>query len=368
MEFLRRLRARLRREHGVPSGFTKIELPGGGRLLVDQTMLEYLNSTAPDPSQGVLDAVMAEVRRVRVLRGGMASDEPLEKVVLFETAKDTAISMLRETLRIVDGPAGHCMCYGDPTLELLGASSQRLALIAVHHGQSIRWKSWRHDARLVAGRPLLEWLAGHGATYPLEEYEANVRRQRAERGAWDRWLAAMPACLRCFLEQTGESLGYVTFVPAPAVGGHGAAVTAPTGPVKFAANYPTTKVASTDLALLLNALGEAHPDSAKQALMLFAWFGSGAGPWSGFPAYESVAENLLMTLHIKDLLRALECAELTPEHLEGAARLFGGWAFRTKRGTEFARLPEPMKRRLLDHSMQCADPDKRSRAQAAFHS
>lgn len=191
MQFLRTLRARLRREHGVPSGFTKIELPEGGRLLVDQTMLEYLNSTAPDPSQGVLDAVMAEVRRVRVLRGGMASDEPLEKVVLFETAKDKAVSRLRETLRIVDGPAGHCMCYGDPTLELLGASSQRLAFITVHHGQSIRWKSWRHDARLVAGRSLLEWLAGHGATYPLEEYEANVCRQRAERGAWERWLAAM---------------------------------------------------------------------------------------------------------------------------------------------------------------------------------
>lgn len=116
-------------------------------MLVDQETLEYLNSTAPDPSQAVLDAVMAGMRRVRVFRGGTASAEPLEKEVLFETGDDKAVSTLRETLRIVDGPAGHCMCYGDPTLELLGISSQRLALIAVHHGQSIRWKAWRADAR-----------------------------------------------------------------------------------------------------------------------------------------------------------------------------------------------------------------------------
>jgi hypothetical protein len=44
-----------------------------------------------------------------------------------------------------------------------------------------------------------------------------------------------------------------------------------------------------------------------------------------------VAENRLMTFPVDDLVRALEFPELTDAHLEGAARLFGGWQFRTER-------------------------------------
>jgi hypothetical protein len=110
MEFLRRLRARLRRKHGASSGLTPIEVQGAGRMLVDQTMLEYLNSTAPAPSQEALDAVMAKVRRVRVYRGGTASAGPPQKEVLFETGEDAAVSTLRESLKIVDGPNGRSSC------------------------------------------------------------------------------------------------------------------------------------------------------------------------------------------------------------------------------------------------------------------
>lgn len=75
-----------------------------------------------------------------------------------------------------------------------------------------------------------------------------------------------------------------------------------------------------------------------------------------------------MRFPIDDLVRALDCQELTCAHLEGAARLFAGWEFRTKQATELARLPGSIKRKLLEYSLESTDPDKRSRAQAAFES
>jgi len=160
---------------------------------------------------------------------------------------------------------------------------------------------------------------------------ADVVRRDASRVAWERWSAATPPCLK----------GFETTKPAPFSG--------------------------DDLPPLLLALEAAYPDGNARIRALLAWFGSGEGPWSGFPSYESVPENLLMTFPMDDLLRALELPELTHAHLEGAARLFGGWQFGTKRGQDLARLPGPLRKRLLEHSMASTDSDKRSRAQAAFY-
>jgi hypothetical protein len=39
--------------------------------------------------------------------------------------------------------------------------------------------------------------------------------------------------------------------------------------------------------LLSDALRGALPALEGQALALFGWFGSGTGPWNGYPSYES---------------------------------------------------------------------------------
>lgn len=73
-------------------------------------------------------------------------------------------------LRIADGPAGHCLCYGDLALELLSRDNRRLALFGLHHGVLLRWDAWIEDAALEDGMAVLEWLAGLGVTEPLERY------------------------------------------------------------------------------------------------------------------------------------------------------------------------------------------------------
>jgi hypothetical protein len=88
------------------------------------------------------------------------------------------------------------------------------------------------------------------------------------------------------------------------------------------------------------------PDEQTRILALYAWFGSGEGPLSGFPSYEMVAEELLLYSQTEALIETAKATK-TAQQLEGAARLFGGWTFRQSRPSDLARLPPNLKQRLL---------------------
>ena len=104
----------------------------------------------------------------------------------------------------------------------------------------------------------------------------------------------------------------------------------------------------------------------KRALALYAWFGSGEGPWSGFPSYEEVAEELLFDIPTAELVAAAQADDLTEVQLEGAARFFGGWSFSQRRLEDRRTLPPALKRKLLDHTLKSTDEDKLARARKAF--
>jgi len=173
MDWLKRLLARLRRRPAEESPFVPISIPGGPPTLADRETLAFLQSTAPAPSQASLDALLGRAHRVRVIAGGCARGKPIGHEVLLETADPEALSGLRAALRIVEAApdnVSHCMCFGDPTIELLDSEGARLAAISSHHGEAIRWDDWTGDGELVDGLALLRWFANHGVTYPMEDY------------------------------------------------------------------------------------------------------------------------------------------------------------------------------------------------------
>jgi hypothetical protein len=114
------------------------------------------------------------------------------------------------------------------------------------------------------------------------------------------------------------------------------------------------------------ALAVEQPRINERVLVLLGWFGAGAGPWSGFPAYEDVPEKLLLMYSTQDLLGALNSAQLSKAQLEGAARLFGGWTFGKERPADRSKLSPAWKARLLAHALGSRDKDKRDRAMHAF--
>ncbi len=134
---------------------------------------------------------------------------------------------------------------------------------------------------------------------------------------------------------------------------------------------------------------QAYPDQQDRILALFAWFGSGAGPWLGCPAYEQTPEYLLLQESVEELVDVLQSQSLSEEELEGAARFFAGTdfakhvageqtdpleavtdtqmaVFHPSRSGEPAPILIDLRRRLAAHCQKSSDEDKRSRAESAF--
>lgn len=257
-----------------------------------------------------------------------------DSAVLFSSSKKNDLDELRVALVVVRPDSWfHCMCMGAPAIELY-KGTERLATVTVHHGRSIRTSLWDSDAMLSDPERLLRWFDARGIDGPrreVEEAKANTERSMA---AERRWLAAMPQSLRPLWDASRAGI-----------------LRSPMAP---------------DLEPWRVALKRQYPDPAKRILALLTWFGSGEGPWSGFPSYESMAEELLLDFSTGVLLDAVTHAPLEATQLEGAARLFGGWDFSSRRPNDLDMLPENLRAALLQHSLRTEDDDKRARAQRAF--
>ena len=172
------------------------------------------------------------------------------------------------------------------------------------------------------------------------EYVENKHKEEAEQEEqWSKdlqkWTDAMPASLHSFWPELQNS---------------------------------DVRIEPTVLKSLRDALAREFPDTNTSIRALFSWNGSGVGPWSGFPAYEETAELVLLDFSTADLVAAARGSDLTDRQTEGAARLFGGWAFRRNRPGDLNLLPATLKEALLEHVRRTAgaDQDKLSRAESAF--
>jgi hypothetical protein len=321
---------------GEPAGyFHPLKMPDGRVALVDQTYLDYVRSTAPAPTQASLEKLLAHITRVRLIDAGMGEPGAKPGPVLFDSSAPETLTALRQHLAIVEDPAGfgHCMCFGSQTFELY--QGQALAgAIGLHHGVRIRWAAWKDDAPLADPQGLLRWMDGLGAAGPLQDFEQ--ARARAEQGAaqWAKWLRALPSSLEPF-RGVLEQVAWQGWAPL-------------------------------DAPAMLAAMGAQYPDPGASARALFAWFGAGAGLWSGCPSYESVPEELLLACDTRALLDSLENRELTAAEAEGAARYFGGWDFRNKKEGEARPMSPALRKLLLEAGSRTEDADRLARAQAAF--
>lgn len=347
----------LAKQNSEKTGFVPIKDEKGKVTgMMDRTTAALLQSKLPNPSQYTLDAMLADVSRVKVFDRGMINDKPLETTELLDVTDPQTVARLCECLKIVEDPRsfGHCMCYGDLTMEFY-AVQKRLAVIGFHHGISIRWNAWKWDAKLQDPQCHLKWLADQGITAPLSEFREAQQQQYEAQQAWNRWVSAMPNCLKELPPEIWKNM-----------------------------------VKEHDLKLATDALASAYPIVTDRLLTLFRWFGSGKGSWSGYPAYEMLAEQILLQYSVTDLVTALENAPLTEVELEGAARLFAGHAFQnrsenqvlmpeavgftnmaifiSKRSDEPAQIPIALRQQLLEHILTSSDVDKVDRAKKAFSS
>lgn len=138
---------------------------GRATVVTDRMSYEYQEGLAvgDDPTQASLDEALTKADRVRVIAGGMYRDFAIGMEILAEESDPEIVAELVKALRVVDDPStfNHCMCLGHPAIEFY-SGTEMIGTLAIHHGKSIRWPLWKHDAILVDNGGLLAWMASHG--------------------------------------------------------------------------------------------------------------------------------------------------------------------------------------------------------------
>jgi hypothetical protein len=284
-------------------------------------------------STAALSEVLGEAVRVRVTSGGATDKGPLSADVLADVRELPAVRGMIEALAVARVTDGGCMCLGDLAVEFFAPGRRRLAVLGLHHGTSVRWSGWSGDADLVDGYAPLRWLAGQGCPGPLAGQQA-IDRRLAEEGERSRlaeadWRGAAPAAVADLLD------------------------TAITG-------WPSDDVKAE----VARRLREAIADEVERAAVTLAWYGSGTGRCSGFPAYEALPDVALRELPIDRIIEALQAHPGDAAIEAGAIRHLCGWKTRAHQADDVARIPTELRHRLLEVARQSTDHDRRNRAEA----
>lgn len=250
--------------------------------------------------------------------------------ILFESTDKKDLEDLWRSL-VLEPSAGffHCMCDGTPAIYVYERGRERIKLTN-HHGVSIRCSLWESDVLITDIEKWLSWFDERQISGPRQEVEAERHQQAQNKKDWERWLTAMPKALGALWSSALRDFGRV------------------------------------DLDPLRSELERSMPDRGERILALLEWFGSGAGPWSGFPTYETAAENLLLDFSTAQIIVAIQSTGLSSAQTEGAARLFAGWSFGKQRPEELKDLPDALKKDLWLHTQNTEDKDKSGRARRAF--
>jgi hypothetical protein len=263
---------------------------------------------------------------------------------LYSSASLRDISELREAIAI-EHPKGWFRCACIPPIEImLFRRGTELGVISVQEDLTIGFSRWSGDAKPADQEKLLQWFDARGITGPRRGIERILAQEKLERLASERWLSAMPLGLRPLWPKLMQD--------------------------EHSWSDPPSAV-RTSVNALKPELAKEFPDVHQRIRALFVWFGSGAGPWSGFPAYEEVPAHLLLEYQPSELMTALQSTNLTDSEMEGAARFFSGYTygalFRPKEDKSLiALIPAELKKSLLEHVLKSGDQDNIERTRSAF--
>jgi hypothetical protein len=256
--------------------------------------------------------------------------------ILYASSHRKDISALREAISIANPDFEFvCLCAPSPEV-VLYRRGKVLASIGVLNGGAIHSSLWDSDAFIRDKEKWFKWFDDRNIKSPRKNYERDIAEEEADRVLEERWIAAMPEGLRPIWSKVMDQM-MSAGIPQP----------------------PDTKPLEEELAREI-------PDDSARIRALMSWYGTGAGPWSGYPVYEGVAEEMLLEYSTSQLLKALDGVTLTKVETEGAARLFAGWEFHRRRPDDNAMIPGRLKKQLLDHSLESSDSDKLESARAAF--
>ncbi len=328
-QLLRRLGSYFGNRQITQSSFVTLKDNNGKAVgMMDRIGADFFSSPKPSLTKTMVDQLFEKVTHVQIVHKFIGKDGRYHPETLLNITDPEAFSSLHNALEIIDEASPfHVWSVGDYVLEFY-ATNTLITSIELLSARTIRWDLLHGDAHLRNIPLLCNWLAERGVEEPLRRYYAEQERAEKYQAAEERWKQATPACLLPFWDGMSDK--------------------------------------SLKIDIVQTTLETAYPDPEQRALELFRWFGSGEGPWSGYPIYEMYPEELLLNFPTDQLVSILLTAQLTESHLEGAARYFAGWTFNKQRGAESALLPVDLRQRLLHHCLTSSIKGNHADALLAF--
>lgn len=311
----------MRRKWLVPSVIVAAAC-GGAVLVAGVYMMR--SDWASDVRPADLTQLIGAADRV-VVREGPWKGSP----ILYQSTGAKDVADLQHAVK-VGRPEGfvHCMCDGTPAV-FLYANGKEIGRFTNHPASLLRSSLWKSDATIENPEAFLRWFDARGVKGPRAEYDEASRSAAEYEAAHRKWDDAMPVAVKPF--------------------------------------WPGLRYAwDPDVGPADRALTASVPDRRERMLALLRWYGSGKGPWSGYPMYEGVPAQMLAEYDTAEILEAARSHELTPAETEGVARLFCmSDSARPRRG-DLPHLPADFKRLLLEHSLNHSAEDNREIARRWF--
>ena len=280
--------------------------------MVRQAGNDYVETMSGNATQAV-----AAATRIRVRPPGHASP-------VFETSDAAEIRAFAATLATKPSTTAFCVCAGTLLVELENCAIERLEL---HHGDSIRWDGSNGNLELVAPSDSMDWLSRRGMSIVRESFDASHAAEVQALDVGARWMAALPASLRPFFHEMRQS----------------------------------SELRSEWSAALATEI----PDAVRRAEVLLELYASGAGPWSGYPSWERVPEQLLAETSIATLLDAIGIAP-NAMRARGTLRLLSSRTFRERKRDLRKKLSPAVRDLLRAHALALEEHDDRDLALSAL--
>jgi hypothetical protein len=259
-------------------------------------------------------------------------EEPMrDSKILFKSNSRKDIEDLIESININENHEKfHCMCLGSPAIYLYNGN-KLINIISNHHGISIRTNNWNSDAKISDIEKWLHWFDSRNITSPREEFETAKKENEKYREYYKRWISVMPKSILPVWDKAQGNFGGL--------------------------NDST----------LIAALARDTANEQTKIRQLLKWYGSGAGPWSGFPSYEEAGSILLNEFSISQIINNgnIDSLDLTEKH--GLARLLCGWDFNRKHVNSQDSIPKNVKFELMNTIKVLNDSDKTNRANRYFN-
>ncbi|MBM4152611.1 MAG: hypothetical protein FJ220_03700 [Kiritimatiellaceae bacterium] len=292
------------------------ELPFTEQKQLDELKANAFNKNAPEQQ---LYKLIADSDR-------MVITDLASKHILFTSQNPEDLKSFRTSL-VFDKPVPWTCFKSAADTDITFYNGMRKTItLSIISFYGIRCSLWRDDFKIASTEQWIAWFKHRGISFINNEYALESAQSLIQENGWNRWVAAMPPCLKPIWEDSINHYGMI------------------------------------DGKSLSPILKQTIPEDTERILILLEWYGSGSRRWIYYPAYEAIAETLLLELETKKIVEAIQSTRLSEAQLEGSARFFSGETFSQLRPHDLNDVPNELKQILLNYVKSTDDPYKLERA------